>query len=118
MLTMAEIVPIGAASRLLLLAAGSWLHWVIVLFGTIFLFGLVAAAIRRMAMGISSRRPQGLTMEQLDELHRQGMISEEEYRRMRRSVLGLTGPDQQGQAAEAAGASETAGEEERAEPEA
>ena len=102
------------AETLRVLASGSLLHWTIVLFGAIFLFGLAAAAVRRMAMGASSKRPEGLTIQQLDDLRRQGTISQQEYERMRRSVLGLPDPDRPRHGAAGAGWPESAGDEDRA----
>lgn len=49
--------------------------------------------LRRMALEKSAHLSDKFTIEQVDRLRDEGSLTEEEYRRVRRAVLGLNNPD-------------------------
>ena len=65
--------------------------WVIILLGLVFVLAVVVAVFKRMATGSGGGGDPGDLLKQLEQLHRQGDISEAEYRRARDSVLGSAG---------------------------
>ncbi len=74
------------------LALSGVVLWVIVLLGAIILGGLAVAVIRRMATGATAPPDdRQYLLERLEQLRRQGTLSEEEYRRARDSVLSASG---------------------------
>ncbi len=97
------------------LAGDGGMFWVIVVAGVIAALVLAGAIvrIRRMAVGKGGEPEPGLTIEQLEALRRQGTISDEEYRRARLSVLGLTGRGPAGAERPPTGESTEAGERKR-----
>ena len=97
------------------LAGGGTMYWVIAVVGVItaLVLGGVIVLVRRMAVGEGGEPEPGMTMEQLDALRRQGTISDQEYRRARLSVLGLTGRGPAGTERPPAGESAESGERKR-----
>ncbi len=93
MLPRADIILGGRASIAVGQRVGSLFADVIirvlVLIVVIGLFVLVAAVIRRMAVGMGEQPSEGMTIEQLDGLLSRGAITEQEYRLARRSLLKL-----------------------------
>ena len=65
--------------------------WVIILLGLVFVLAVVVAVFKRMATGNGGGGDQDGMLKQLEQLRRQGAISEAEYRRARDSVLGSAG---------------------------
>lgn len=60
------------------------------------IFGILAAAailywIKRAALGRDPRPQEGLSAEEVRQLHQRGLLSDEEFRRARRAALGLPG---------------------------
>ena len=69
-----------------------WL-WVGILLGAIFIFIAAIYVVRWIALSRDTKRNAGFTIDQIDRLHDEGALTEEEYRRARRTALGLTDPD-------------------------
>ena len=67
------------------------LEWV----GVLLVAAICVAAyiLRRIVFGKDTKHRTGFTIEQIDRLHNEGALTEEEYRLARRSALGLTDPD-------------------------
>lgn len=64
----------------------SW--WLIALLaGAVFLLFAAVHYLRRIVVGGSDKAPQGLTIEQAQQLCRKGLLSEDEYQRLRRALL-------------------------------
>ncbi|MHC4717990.1 MAG: hypothetical protein ACYS5V_13530 [Planctomycetota bacterium] len=70
------------------------LMWACVAMAAVLLLGLVVVLIRRAALSPDSRPPAQMAVEQVEQLHRDGALSDEEYRRARRLALGLPVADQ------------------------
>ena len=103
------IVPGGAAKIMLMAIAGfmapAWVGttaphgkapagvwsfpwWLIaVLLAALFLLYAVVVYLRRVILDSSPAAKRGLTMEQADKLSRDGLLSDQEYQRIRRAVL-------------------------------
>ena len=79
----------AAAAHPQLLAAGwpfSW--WLIVaLLGAVFLLFAVVVYLRRVALGGAGPAAEGLTMEQAQQLHSEGLLSDQEFNRLRRALV-------------------------------
>ncbi len=54
---------------------------------------VAAHILRRMVFSKSDKHSPGFTIEQIDRLHNEGVLTKEEYRLARRSALGLTDLD-------------------------
>ena len=67
--------------------------WFAVLVAAVLILGVVVYILRWMALSKSDKHRTGFTIEQIDRLHNEGVLTEEEYRLARRSALGLTDPD-------------------------
>ncbi len=69
------------------------LLWGGILLGVVFILVAVIYVMRWITLSKSTKRSPGFTMEQIDRLHDEGVLAEEEYRLVRRSVLGWTDTD-------------------------
>jgi len=63
-----------------------------VLIAVVLVAGVVIFLIRRMAVDRSGASGAGLSIEEIDRLHQDGLLSVEEYDRARRAALGLPPP--------------------------
>lgn len=76
--------------------AGVWSSpWLLiaVLLAALFVLYAVVVYLRRAVLDSSPAAKRGLTMEQADKLHRDGLLSDREYQRIRRAVLREFYPD-------------------------
>lgn len=60
--------------------------------GAVILLGVVVLVFRRRALNAEVRGQSGLAIDQIERLHQDGLLTEEEYRRARRAALGLAPP--------------------------
>ncbi len=65
--------------------------WLAAVFGGLIVFVIVMYILRWIAVSKSGKRSSGFTMEEIEHLHHNGTLSDEEYRLARRAALGLTG---------------------------
>ncbi len=71
--------------------AGVWL-WGGILLGVVFILVAVIYILRWIALNKSTGRKPGFTIEQIDRFRDEGVLTDEEYRLARRTILGLTDP--------------------------
>ncbi|MCD4699517.1 MAG: hypothetical protein K8R91_02970 [Phycisphaerae bacterium] len=67
--------------------------WSVILLVAVFAFVAVIYILRRMLLNKGDRRNMGFTIDQIDRLHNDNSLTEEEYRRARRAALRLDNPD-------------------------
>ena len=71
-------------------------HFLLIMGACILLAGAICLGVyflRRSILDKDTGNGPGFTIEQIDRLHDEGALTEEEYRLARRSALGLTDPD-------------------------
>ncbi len=77
----------GVSARAPVAPAWGFPWWLIVAgLGVAFLLFAAVLYLRRIALGGSARPAEGLTIEQIRKLHRDGLLSDEEYDRARRAA--------------------------------
>ena len=67
--------------------------WFAVLVAAVLILGVAIYVLRWIALSKSDKHRPGFTIEEIDRLHDEGALTEEEYRLARRSALGLTDSD-------------------------
>ena len=68
--------------------------WVVGLLGAMTVFAVAIYILRGKLLTWSDEKSEsGFTMKQIDRLHDEGVLTDEEYRLARRNAMGLTGSD-------------------------
>jgi len=65
------------------------LIWSAAAIAAVILLGVVVLVVRRRALNAEARSPSSEAIDEVERLHQDGLLTDEEYRRARRAVLGL-----------------------------
>ncbi len=92
--TAAAVTFASRASRLL---TPEVFVWSAVLGGALILLGVVALILRRFVLSSPTRTKTHDVLDSVHQLHEDGLLSDEEYRRARRKALDLPPPEEAGE---------------------
>ena len=89
--------PVTFASRASRVLTPEFMVWGSVLGGALILLGVAAMILRRFVLSSPTRTKTHDVLDSVHQLHEDGLLSDEEYRRARRKALDLPPPEEAGE---------------------